>query len=836
MFRTCAAVLAICGLVSACQLDSKVSTPTKLVVDVDAELPVRLRSEQLHVLVTSIPDEAGALEQPQFEQEFHPNSSADGGWPIRIELLPQPAEAQRKFSFTATAYDGARAFLAEARVQSNYVANEVHYVRLVISTACMSVKCTAAQSCNNGSCTAAWREPSQLPLFVPKAGEGALSDSVRVDAGSVQSVGVGVPKADPCLTNNGGCDPLVSCQNTGGKAVCGSCPRGFDDVAHDGTKCQDIDECKTSAAGCDAVNGRCTNTPGGHDCSCAEGFHGDGIRCTLNVQCMSDSACSPQAQCRPAAGGQNVCVCKPGFEGDGSLCKDVDECARKLDQCRSNAQCQNNQGGFTCPCGKGFIDSSGACIDVDECTAKLDDCDEDPDACVNTPGGFTCRCPVGYAGDGRGSSGCADIDECAGGLTCDPRRACVNTPGGATCGACDMGYQPSGPRACADIDECATNNGGCDPRRACVNVPGTFTCGLCRDGFVPSGATGCASVNECGQNNGGCDSKRRCVENPGGGHSCGACDPGWLPSGATGCVDIDECATNNGGCDPNRVCLNAPGDYTCGDCKPGFARSGSRGCVDIDECATNNGGCGAHRKCVNSDGSRECGGCDPGWMLGANGCVDIDECSVNNGGCIHRKCDDVDGSYSCGDCDLGFPLKKSNMECAADPCSAVMCTGGTCTVTNGVPTCMCDSTHVLDAGRCVLPCSVANACPAHTLCMNNGTRAVCGACEDGWVNGQGNTCVDDPCKPQNPCGAGACVLGNNGRYSCDCPNGQEDRNGRCVDADPCADLNCRPPTTCIRQGQNAQCRCPDGSLPMGGECNGGASGGPSPSPRGGNGS
>lgn len=37
----------------------------------------------------------------------------------------------------------------------------------------------------------------------------------------------------------------------------------------DGTSCEDVDECKTGAAQCQQT---CTNTLGGYECSCREGF------------------------------------------------------------------------------------------------------------------------------------------------------------------------------------------------------------------------------------------------------------------------------------------------------------------------------------------------------------------------------------------------------------------------------------------------------------------------------------------------------------------------------------------------------------------------------------
>ena len=40
----------------------------------------------------------------------------------------------------------------------------------------------------------------------------------------------------------------------------------------------DVDECLRSEDDCD-VNAKCTNTDGGHNCSCNNGFHGNGSFC-----------------------------------------------------------------------------------------------------------------------------------------------------------------------------------------------------------------------------------------------------------------------------------------------------------------------------------------------------------------------------------------------------------------------------------------------------------------------------------------------------------------------------------------------------------------------------
>ena len=45
----------------------------------------------------------------------------------------------------------------------------------------------------------------------------------------------------------------------------------------------DVDECSSGAATCD-VNARCQNTVGSYNCTCKEGFPGDGKRCTGKYQ------------------------------------------------------------------------------------------------------------------------------------------------------------------------------------------------------------------------------------------------------------------------------------------------------------------------------------------------------------------------------------------------------------------------------------------------------------------------------------------------------------------------------------------------------------------------
>ncbi|XP_078367276.1 uncharacterized protein LOC144651229 isoform X4 [Oculina patagonica] len=88
----------------------------------------------------------------------------------------------------------------------------------------------------------------------------------------------------------------------------------------------DIDECITGNHDCD-VNANCTNTVGGHNCTCKEGYIGNGSSCSDIDECSNGShKCDVNANCTNTVGGYN-CSCKEGFNGNGSSCSALKNCA-----------------------------------------------------------------------------------------------------------------------------------------------------------------------------------------------------------------------------------------------------------------------------------------------------------------------------------------------------------------------------------------------------------------------------------------------------------------------------------------------------------------------------
>ncbi|KAM4632086.1 uromodulin-like [Discoglossus pictus] len=143
----------------------------------------------------------------------------------------------------------------------------------------------------------------------------------------------------------------------------------------------------------------------------------------------SDSDCDPNASCEEF-GGYQECTCKDGFAGNGLSCYDIDECEDYwIPQC-INGQCINSIGSYTCLCNSGFTyTQEWGCIDTDECkSADLNGCHELA-VCTNQYGSYTCSCPYGYFGDGI----YCEVNECEQGNPCDLNTDCTKSMGSYTC-------------------------------------------------------------------------------------------------------------------------------------------------------------------------------------------------------------------------------------------------------------------------------------------------------------------------------------------------------------------------------------------------------------------
>ncbi|XP_077350259.1 uromodulin-like [Lithobates pipiens] len=146
----------------------------------------------------------------------------------------------------------------------------------------------------------------------------------------------------------------------------------------------------------------------------------------------SNTDCHPNATCSEF-GGYGECTCKEGFAGDGKSCNDIEECVGSYtNKCYYTgfSACVNTVGSYTCGCGTGFeYKEEFGCVDTDECAdSSLNDCD--PVAiCTNYYGYYTCTCPYGYFGDGRH----CEVNECQQGTPCGSNEECVKSIGSYSC-------------------------------------------------------------------------------------------------------------------------------------------------------------------------------------------------------------------------------------------------------------------------------------------------------------------------------------------------------------------------------------------------------------------
>ncbi|CAH3164155.1 unnamed protein product, partial [Pocillopora meandrina] len=121
----------------------------------------------------------------------------------------------------------------------------------------------------------------------------------------------------------------------------------------------DIDECKSSNDVCDK-NANCSNTVGFYNCTCKEGFTGDGHSCSDIDECRGNNSCHVNATCKNTLG-SHVCECHPGYSGNGQNCSNIDECKGSNKVCDENANCSNTVGFYNCTCNEGFTGDGYSC-------------------------------------------------------------------------------------------------------------------------------------------------------------------------------------------------------------------------------------------------------------------------------------------------------------------------------------------------------------------------------------------------------------------------------------------------------------------------------------------
>ncbi|XP_078377353.1 uncharacterized protein LOC144660575 isoform X1 [Oculina patagonica] len=691
--------------------------------------------------------------------------------------------------------------------------------------------------------------------------------------------GVFCENVDECKDQSHNCSIHAKCVDLPGDYKC-TCQAGW---TGNGYTCTDIDECVLSAHSC-CQNEECVNTEGNYSCACKPGWRKTGNatsasleRCHLFTSplCIDVDECAEEIHnCSTYEGQANAictntngsfqCSCLQGWQGDGFYCIDIDECVNGS-VCGTNQVCRNLAGNYSCSCKDGWTISgskSDECQDLDECTLGLDDCDIFA-SCINTNGSFNCECMEGFQDKGRICTQYHCRNQTHNETRLSEVNATASTQELCTC----VGEYLNTGRTCEDIDECKWGMVHC-PSSApvCQNLIGGYECKC--DAIDNSS---CDAVNPCDSSNNTCNDMT-CIA-VGIEHYC-VCPQGYTEDqNGTACIDIDECINLQfyGSCDPNADCINLNGSYEC-KCRPGFFQSGDV-CFEINECdgtitwiiegrlqECRAGVCAEMQTCIyrnmSSDGSRKdnmtlicaCDDSDSSaidcveaimeviqkgenfttaisipWQLTVNttlnATTNIKTEFVHN--CTDKAvCINTAGSYKCI-CKEGFVSNDRGWNCHdIDECleNGTCHSNATCSNTDGSFRCECKlgfDGNGLNNCSDVDECSLKSVnCSQSSVCVNTLGGYVC-ACLDGFHRNGTLLCEDlDECSNSalNKCHPRASCQNYVGGYNCSCTTGYSGNGFRCSDIDECKinSILCGEHASCYNTLGCYKCKCDPG--------------------------
>ncbi len=647
--------------------------------------------------------------------------------------------------------------------------------------------------------------------------------------------------------------------------------------------CESNDDCLSGWCvghmGEDVCSIQCqTECPPGWSCEQVPGTAPDVVWLCISSHANLCLPCSTGADCKGAAGADDVCV-DYGKEGSycGGACLSDEECPWGFSCAEtvtvsgiSTLQCVADAG--VCPCTKksvelalftpcevenefgvcggkrvctdsGLTECDAAAPAVEVCNGLDDDCDGDVDEPDEVAGDYINLCNDDNACT---KDSCTGADGCAYELLSEGE--CVDGDACTVGDHCDEGQCVGLPVVCDDKNPCTDDF--CDGLGGCK---AEFNSAACDDGDPCTVADAC-SEGECAGYAVDC----QCQEDS----DCAALEDGNLCNGTLICSKEKfpwSCAVK---ADTVVVCP-IPQDLTiCEEvvCDPATGKCGTIpdhegfACEDGDACTVGDhcveGECvpGVAPNC--NDGNP----CTDDFCNPAEGCAHVNstkECSDNDVCTVGDQCADGvcvpgTGTLSCDDgnpCTTDFcnPAEgcahgNSNEKCSdGNECtSGDHCEGGKCVPTESID---CDDDNPCTADGCTpqggcnhtivaAPCDDGDPCTVNDKCVN-------GLCQAGPALDcdDGNPCTEDSCDP-----AGGCAHSNSNE-ECDdgnaCTVDDHCEAGKCVasqslkcnDDNVCTTDSCDPKQGCLHLLNSAPCNdddlCTTGDHCHLGQCIGG---------------
>lgn len=229
-------------------------------------------------------------------------------------------------------------------------------IRLYCKT--LQIRCDAIQGCNPGFT----HGPQYMDKGCPK------KDCTNVDECANNSLNNCDADGGMCMDSIGSYS--CSCKDGyyGDGVTCTQCPEketcepghrhGPIYMKHEVCGYQDcinIDECAEDSDNCSA-DAMCKDTTGDFECTCKEGFYGDGVQCD---KCPEIVGCEDGFKLGEVFKKYEVC--------DYQNCENIDECLNAdLNNCSADATCNDIDGSFECTCNEGFHGDGVDCMKCDE--------------------------------------------------------------------------------------------------------------------------------------------------------------------------------------------------------------------------------------------------------------------------------------------------------------------------------------------------------------------------------------------------------------------------------------------------------------------------------------
>jgi hypothetical protein len=374
--------------------------PTEIVLEVYTDLPCPAQAGVAAGRAGELGDRATSATSNECDPETGSLGRlvviprADQGAEVALEIRVSDGSTSLENCVASKNYAGC----IVARRILNFIPQRSVRLRVDLRNPCLDTPCDETTTCVafgvSKGCVAARVDPNQC--------DGVCTDEDLVDQHRDDFVACG-DESDPC---GEGATCILGLSTT---PLC-VCPAGFALEATD-QSCTEIDECAAGLHDCHE-KATCTNTAGSFQCTCQDGYAGNGREC----ESLCPTNCSPNATCKSVSG-QLRCVCDSGFTGSGTTCNDVNECTLGTHDCAAPATCVNETGSFRCECPDGFSPQGGnACVCTDSSRVACAGTCIDPD--TNNQ----------YCGASGTCSGADAGEVCTGGRLCNEGQCAFPVP------------------------------------------------------------------------------------------------------------------------------------------------------------------------------------------------------------------------------------------------------------------------------------------------------------------------------------------------------------------------------------------------------------------------